>query len=79
MNREDIFLRLNAIFSKVLGLDGVILEDNTCADDIEEWDSIAQIQLISLIQSEFNIKFSAKEMLSWDNVGQMIDTIHSKI
>ena len=78
MDREEIFKKLNCIFGQVFDLEKVVLQDQTCSEDIEEWDSIAQIQLISLIQSEFNIKFSAMEMLSWDNVGQMVDTIQSK-
>ena len=79
MDREDIIKKLNGIFGQVLDLEMINLQDQTCAEDIEEWDSIAQVQLISLIQKEFNIKFSALEMLSWDNVGQMVDTIQSKL
>lgn len=58
---------------------GVNLCETTSSDDIEGWDSLAQIQLVSLIQTAFGIKFTAKEMLSWDNVGQMVDTIQSKL
>ena len=80
MERKDIFEKLNEIFSQVFeSWGGAVLNDELCADDIEEWDSLAQVQLVSLIQSTFNIKFSAKEMLSWDNVGQMVDSIQSKI
>lgn len=79
MKREEIFEKLEGVFNEVLDMDGVELTEATCADDVEEWDSLAQVQLIFKIEKIFNIKFSAKEMLSWDNVGQMVDTIQSKL
>jgi acyl carrier protein len=79
MNREDVFSKLNEIFEDVLDLDdSPNLTDATSADDIEEWDSLAQIQLVVAIEKFFGIKFSAQEMISWNNVGEMVDTILSK-
>lgn len=80
MERAEIFKKLTEIFNTVFDeLGGVNLCETTCSDDVEGWDSLAQIQLVSLIQSTFGIKFTAKEMLSWDNVGQMVDSIQSKL
>lgn len=80
MERNVIFEKLNDVFNTVFDdMGGINLCDSTCSDDVEGWDSLAQIQLVSLIQSTFGIKFTAKEMLSWDNVGQMVDTIQNKI
>lgn len=78
MERKEIFSKLNEIFCDVLDLDEIQLTDETCADDIEEWDSLSHIQLIVAIERAFNIKFTSKEMLNWDNVGHMVDCILSK-
>lgn len=80
MERVDIFKKLNVIFEDVLDLDETpVLTDTTSANDIEEWDSLAQVQLIVAIEKAFNIKFTAKEMLLWKNVGEMVDCIEKKL
>ena len=79
MEREEIFSKLNEIFEDVLDLDKTPeLNDATSASDIEEWDSLAQIQLVVAIEKAFSVKFTAKEMMSWKNVGEMVDTIQNK-
>lgn len=79
MERSDILGKLNEIFEDVLDLDETpVLTEITSANDIEEWDSLAQIQLVVAIEKAFSVKFTAKEMMSWKNVGEMVDTIQSK-
>lgn len=78
MERQEIFAKLNDIFVDIMDLDEVNLTETTCADDIEEWDSLTQIQLVVAIEKAFNIKFTSKEISNWQNVGEMVDTILSK-
>ena len=76
MERKEIFSKLNEIFEDVLDLDETPeLTDATSANDIEEWDSLSHIQLIVAIEKAFNIKFTSQEILKWNNVGEMVDTI----
>lgn len=78
MERQEIFEKLKEIFCDVLDLDEVELTDETSADDIEEWDSLSHIQLIVAIEKEFKLKFTSKEIMSWKNVGEMVDCILAK-
>jgi acyl carrier protein len=48
------------------------------AQDIENWDSLHHIQLISEVERAFRIKFKLREVLSMKNVGDLIDLIHAK-
>jgi len=79
MERKEVFEKLNGIFEDVLDLDETpTLTDSTTANDIEEWDSLTHIQLIVAIEKHFKIKFTSMEILSWKNVGEMVDCINRK-
>lgn len=79
MERKEIFEKLTVIFRDVMDNDEIELEDSTSANDIEEWDSLAHVQLTEKIQDIFGIKFSAKEMASWVDVGEMVDFMEKKL
>lgn len=78
MEKIEIYKKLNEIFSDVLDLDDIVLTDETTANDIEEWDSLAQIQLVVAIEKAFGLKFTSQEIVDWKNVGDMVESIHSK-
>lgn len=79
MERNEIFEKLTVIFRDVMDNDEIVLEENTTAEDIEEWDSLAHVQLIEKIEGIFGVKFSAKEMNSWEDVGEFVDAIEEKL
>lgn len=79
MERQEVLKQVNEIFIDVLENNDIKLNDQTTANDIEEWDSLAHIHLIVAIERKFDIRFTSKEMQSWDNVGEMIDCICSKL
>lgn len=79
MERKEIFEKLTEIFRDVMDNDEIVLEENTTAEDIEEWDSLAHVQLIEKIERVFGIKFSAKEMMSWEDVGEFVDSIEERL
>ena len=78
MTREQVYEKLNKIFREVFDDDDIILNDNTTADDIEDWDSLEQINLVVACEKQFNIKFDMKEIQVLKNVGEMVDIILSK-
>lgn len=74
MNRQEIFKKLNEVFSDVFDED-IVVTDATTSADIAEWDSLTHITLISEIEDTFGIKFSMKDVLGMANVGEMADII----
>lgn len=79
MERSDIFKKVNEIFCDELDNDDIVLTDETTADDVEEWDSLSHVQLIVAIEKAFGIKFTSNEILSWNNVGELIDSIEKRL
>nr|WP_303776146.1 acyl carrier protein [Bacteroides intestinalis] len=79
MDRNEILSVVNEIFCDVLDNEDIKITDSTCADDIEEWDSLTNIQLVVAIEKKIGIKFISSEIMKWNNVGEMVDSIHLKL
>ena len=78
MEKTEILVKVQDIFRDVLDNEEIVLNNDTSADDIEEWDSLSHIQLIVAIEKHFKIKFTSNEILSWNNLGEMIACIATK-
>lgn len=74
-----ILKQINDIFIDVLDNEDIMLTDTTTAADIEEWDSLNHIHLVVSIEKHFKIRFTSKEIQSWKNVGEMVQSINGKI
>jgi len=78
MTREQVSEEVQEIFRDIFDDESLVIENNTTAEDIEEWDSLNHINLISAIEKEFNIHFALGELQSLKDVGVMIDMITEK-
>ena len=79
MNREEILEKLNNVFIDVFDDENIKIDDNTTAEDIEDWDSLEHINLIVAVEQEFGIKFNMNEVTGMKNVGEMVDIINTRI
>ena len=79
MDQSKILDQLDAVFIDVLDNEDIKLKYNTTAADVEDWDSLNHIQLVVAIEKKFKIRFSSKEIQNWKNVGELIESINSKM
>lgn len=79
MERNEMLKQINDIFIDVLDNEDIVLDESTTASDVEDWDSLNHIQLVVAIEKHFKIRFTAKEIQSWNNVGEMMTCINEKI
>jgi acyl carrier protein len=77
-NHAEILKQVNEVFIDILDNSKIILTDESTADDVEDWDSLTHIQLVVAIEKHFKIRFTAKEIQSWKNVGEMVKSIDDK-
>lgn len=75
---EKVLSELENIFRDILDEDSLNLTRETTANDVDGWDSLTHIQLIVAIEKQFKVKFSSKEILSWKNVGELLDSLKAK-
>lgn len=78
MNKEQIMERLTEIFREVFDDESIEISDSTTADDIEAWDSLEHITLISAVEKAFKMRFSMREVSGMKNVGEMAEILLEK-
>lgn len=79
MNREEVYEQLTQVFRDVFDNEDITINDNTTADDIDEWDSMEYINLIIAVEEEFSIKFTMGQVNGMKNVGEMVGLIIEKV
>lgn len=79
MTREALYERLNAVFQDVFDDEEITVSDATTSADIEDWDSLEHINLVSAVEKEFGIKFTMGQVVTMKNVGEMVDIILAAI
>lgn len=75
MDKEKVTARLNEVFQDVFDDETIQISDTTTADDIEAWDSLEHISLISAVEKAFKMRFTMKEVSGMKNVGEMINIL----
>ena len=75
MTRDEIYARLNEVFRDVFDNQDIKVSSSTTAKDIEGWDSLIHISLLSAIEAEFDMEFSMGEAVKMKNVGDMVAII----
>lgn len=79
MEKEEIVQKLTPVFRKVFADNSLVITDSLSALDVENWDSLSHMILISEVEQEFAIKFKLKDLNKMANVGDMIANIASKL
>lgn len=72
---EQILVELTTIFQEVLDVDDLVLTMDTKAEDIEEWDSLAHMQLVLAISKYYGVKFTTAEVIQWTDITSIVETI----
>lgn len=78
MEYNEILKKVNEIFVDILDNPEILLTNETTANDVDGWDSLTHIQLVVAIERHFKIRFTAKEIQSWKNIGELIDSLIAK-
>lgn len=77
MSRQLIFAQIEAIAKKIFG-DEINITEETASTDIEKWDSMNHVILISNIEQKFNITFDIMEIIAITKFGDFINLIEKK-
>jgi len=79
MIRKEIFNSIEKVFREVLEEEDLLIKESFTAYDVDGWDSLTHIILVVEIEKALNVKFLSSEIISWENIGKMIDSIEEKL
>lgn len=75
MEKEEILQQLTLIFEQVLKRSDLKINYNMSAEDIDEWDSLTNMTIISEIEKKWGVHFKLRDIIRMKNIGDMIDVI----
>lgn len=75
MDKQNILEAMQEIFRDNFDDEELEIVRETCADDIEDWDSLEQINLLTAAEKKFGVKFKLEDVRSLKNVGDLVDLI----
>ena len=75
MEKEEILQQLTLIFEQVLKRSDLKIDYNTSAEDIDGWDSLTNMTIISEIEKKWGVHFKLRDIVRMKNIGDMIDVI----
>jgi acyl carrier protein len=72
---EKLITDLELLFQDTLEDSTIKLTRETTANEVKDWDSVNHLLLLHTIEQHFKIKFSLDEMIHFQNVGDICDSI----
>jgi acyl carrier protein len=77
MTQTEIQKKITDIVSIITGLTDI--SSDVHISEISEWDSLKHIQIITEIEKIFSISFELDEMLSFETISDICNSVNSKI
>lgn len=62
--------KYNNAFVEVFGVDASALNDNFGKETVDEWDSVHQLNIISLLEEAFDIMFDPEDIMELTSYGK---------
>jgi len=79
MTRADIFSELTPVFRDVFNEPGLILTEDLTANDVDNWDSLSHMVMITEVEQRFNIKFKLRDINKMRNVGDLVTILSERV
>ncbi len=79
MTNSVIKDKLTTIFQTVFSDSHICLSNELTAGDVDGWDSLTHILMITEVENCFFIKFKLKDINRLENVGELIELIQLKL
>jgi len=75
MTSNEILDEITVIVRNILSDNSIVLSNSTIPKDIAGWDSLMHLEIIASIEEHYKIKFKYKEVMSFKNVGDIVEEV----
>ena len=79
MNRNELLQKVEEVCRDIFEDDQLTVSEETSAADIEGWDSLTHLSLISELEEVFDIAFTLDETTGSKKLGDLISAIERHI
>jgi acyl carrier protein len=79
MEKQEVLKKLNEIFAEVLKKPDLCLTESMSTDDIDGWDSLTNMMIISEIEKRFEFHLKMRDIIRMRTVGDMCNVILKRI
>jgi len=73
--KQNALNTIQDIFRAQFFEDSLIITEKTTPADIEEWDSLAHVNILATIENAFNVRFTADDMANIDSVAVLLSVL----
>ena len=77
MEKTEILNSIQGIFRDILGNEDIHLSELSSPENVEGWDSIANVNVIIAVESEFGIKLGIDDIQRVKMVGDIVSIVQS--
>ena len=78
-DKAAIFDQLKLIFQDTFTEISCTFSSDATRGDIEEWDSLSHIRLLTAIEANFSVQFDLDEIGNMTTVSTIVDLLHEKL
>ena len=79
MEKSEIIEKITKIFRKTFNEENLVLNEEMTANDVDNWNSLSHMIMISEVEKEFSVKFKLKDLNRLKNVGSLIEIVESRL
>ena len=79
MEKTEIVAVLRTLLVTILKHENFEMKDELSAPDVDGWDSLTHMVIITEIEKKFQVHFKLKELNKLNNLGSLVALIQSKI
>ncbi len=76
---DKIFDEVVGIISKVLEVPTESLDEDIAIGDVEQWDSLHHLQIISAIEKHYNIRFTPDIMIDLEDISDIVNAVSTRV
>jgi acyl carrier protein len=66
------------VFAEGLGLDADSLSEDSSPETVEQWDSLAAMNLVTLLEDTFDISLSTRDIMKMRSIGLARSVLRAK-